>query len=215
MSLRPLGTLPANVYWRRRMFVFAPVLALLILTFYVVFSPSGDTPAAAGSTATRPTPTRPSPAAPTTASTKLATTSAPTTSPVPTPAVTPCTASGLVVAAATSAPAYAVGAEPVLFLQVTNSGTTPCSTDLADARVELRVFNGDARVWSSHDCKVEPGTSVQTLAPQQPVRLSITWTGLSSQPGCTSTRMRVPAGVYTLYALLAGTQGAPAQFTLQ
>jgi hypothetical protein len=55
---------------------------------------------------------------------------------------------------------------------------------------------------------------LRTLAVNQPVRVSIIWSGLSSQPNCAGTRQRVGAGSYTLYALLAGHVGTAAQFTI-
>jgi hypothetical protein len=103
----------------------------------------------------------------------------------------------------------------VLILQVTNNGATNCTQDLADSQVELRVYNGAARVWGSHDCHVEPGAAVKTLVADTTVGVQVTWSGLSSQPGCAGTRQRVGAGTYTVYALLAGTQGTPAQFTIK
>ena len=49
---------------------------------------------------------------------------------------------------------------------------------------------------------------------QASVRVSITWTGLSSQAHCAGTRQRVGAGTYTLFASLAGREGAATQFTI-
>jgi hypothetical protein len=69
-------------------------------------------------------------------------------------------------------------------------------------------------VWGSHDCQIEPGTSDHTLPVGHAVRVSITWTGLSSRKHCAGTRQRVGPGTYTLYALLSGHMGKAAQFEL-
>jgi hypothetical protein len=69
-------------------------------------------------------------------------------------------------------------------------------------------------VWGSHDCKIEPGTNDRTLAVQTPVRVAITWSGLTSQPNCAGTRQRVGAGTYTLYAVLSGQTGKATQFSI-
>ncbi len=126
----------------------------------------------------------------------------------------PCLPAQLTIAAASSAPAFKVGDEPVLILQVTNNGPGNCTQDLADSQVELRVYNGAARVWGSHDCLVQPGTSVKTLVAGTTIGVQITWSGLSSQPGCAGTRQRVGAGTYTVYPYLAGAQGTAAQFSI-
>ena len=109
---------------------------------------------------------------------------------------------------------YHVGQKPVLMLQVTNTGSTPCVQDLADRQIVLKVYNGESRVWGSHDCETQPGTDDRVLAVGRPVRVSITWSGLTSQPGCTGTRHRVGAGTYTLYPSLAGHQGKATQFSI-
>ena len=220
MSLRPVGSLPASVYWRRRTLVVIPLLFLVILTFYVACSPSGGGgDAGASSPVASTSSVASSPSSSTTPSTTSSAT--PTGSPTPTTSASPpaaavaaCVATSLQVAAVTSAKSYKVGTQPVLSLQVTNAGMKPCTQDLADAQIVLTVFNGDARVWGSHDCKIEPGTTVSTLTPNRPVKLSITWTGTSSTPGCAAQRVRVAAGTYTLKATLAKITGVPATFTL-
>jgi hypothetical protein len=124
-----------------------------------------------------------------------------------------CTQDGLRIGASTGAPSYPVGASPALDILVTNVGAAPCSADLSDTNIELVVYFGDARMWGSHDCNIEPGSAVQTLPVNQPVSREIVWTGLSSNPGCTATRQRVSAGTYTLQPTFAGQQGTPVTFT--
>jgi hypothetical protein len=221
----PVGPQPPSVYWRRRLVFVAAgvgVLVLIVMTLKIVTS-GGDSPAGAQGTS------------PTTTSRTSASSSLPVTSPAksrvsssrprssshsstPTHSTTPptpaCTTAQLAVAAVTGKSDYRVGDQPLLELQVTNSAGAPCVQDLADAKVELKVYNGESRVWGSHDCKVQPGTAVRTLAPHVPVLVAITWSGLSSQPGCAGTRQRVGAGSYTLYATLAGKTGKAAQFSI-
>ena len=125
-----------------------------------------------------------------------------------------CTPSQLRIKAASNAKAYPVNATPLLSLIVTDAGPLPCIADLADKQIELRVFAGSARVWGSHDCEVQPGTSRVTLPVGTAIQREIEWSGLSSQPGCAGVRQRVPAGTYTVFALLAGRQGTAATFTM-
>jgi hypothetical protein len=120
----------------------------------------------------------------------------------------------LKIEAAAQAATYKVGDEPVVMLQVTNVGAANCTTDLADPKIVLLIYNGAARVWGSHDCKIQPGTDVETLVVGVTVAKAIQWSGLSSQPACAGTRQRVGPGIYTLYAQLDGVQGTPAQFTI-
>jgi hypothetical protein len=218
---RPVGSQPPSVYWRRRLFALGGVvLVIVLIALTVKIAAGGDDKAAGGTT---PTPT----IAPSTRTTTTAHTSKPPSSPTPrsspaksgssTSAVVPpakCTAKELAVTAVVGKSAYKVGDQPLLELQVTNKGAKPCVQDLADKQIELRVYNGESRVWGSHDCQIQPGMDAKTLAMNTPVRVAITWSGLTSQPGCKGTRQRVGAGTYTLYALLSGRTGTAAQFTM-
>ena len=222
----PVGSLPPSVYWRRRVALLASVVVLLVLTIWVLRPGNGGgSPAAAGTTPTTP---HVSIGSSSSASSSMATTTSAatasdsrTTTKTSTHAATsgsaapkPCALAALKLAAVVEKPTYSVGDQPVLMLQVTNPGTTPCVQDLADQQIELRVYNGESRVWGSHDCQVQPGTSDSTLLAGQSVRVSITWSGLSSQPKCAGTRQRVGAGTYTLYASLSGREAASTQFAI-
>lgn len=110
---------------------------------------------------------------------------------------------------------YSVGDEPVLSILVTNPGAQPCVQDLADPQITLRVYNGESRVWGSHDCTIQPGTDGHTLMGRSSVRVSVVWSGMSSQPKCAGIRQRAGAGTYTLYASLAGREAKAAQFSMR
>jgi hypothetical protein len=213
--LHPIGSHAPRVYWRRRFVLSAALLALIVLTAWVL-RPGGDKDtAAAHNTSPASSPATPAPrSGPSTASaSKKPKSSAPKSSKPAGPAA--CARAKLKVAAVAGKSSYAVGDKPNVMLQVTNTGSAPCVQDLSDSQVELRVYNGESRVWGSHDCTIQPGASPHTLAPSQPVRVSVVWSGLSSQPKCAGTRQRVGAGTYTLYALLAEHEGTAAQFSIR
>ncbi|SOD70534.1 hypothetical protein SAMN05892883_0224 [Jatrophihabitans sp. GAS493] len=215
----PVGSRPSAIYWRRRLILLSIVVLALVTVFLVLSLRGSDssstasktsTPAASTGAAVAPSSTEPSSSGPSS--------SAPNASPSPKAStvavVAPCPQSSLTIRAGTGAPSYPVSAQPVLYMQVTNIGPVPCSKDLSDTQIELVVYNGASRVWGSHDCQIIPGSSVQTLAVNMPIARSITWTGLSSQPGCVGVRQHVAAGTYTLRASLGGVQGTPATFKL-
>lgn len=214
----PVGPQPPSVYWRRRLVLLGSIgLLVILMTITVKIATSdGSAPTAAGGGQTTPAVITPvasgsqshSSAPPTRSHTTTSTTKSSS------PAAPPCDAKNLAVAAVSTQSTYHVGDQPVLELQVTNTGPQPCVQDLADKQVELKVYNGESRVWGSHDCQIQPGTNERTLAVDTPVRVAITWSGLSSQPHCAGTRQRVGAGTYTLYALLAGKTGRATQFTI-
>jgi hypothetical protein len=217
--LHPVGSQPPSVYWRRRLFVFGSIIVLLVLVVITikVATSGGADPAAADGTKTAPRPTQPAPSttsrhSSTAPKTSTSRSSSPRTNTSVPPAT--CVVKDLGIAAVVGKTGYRVGDQPLVELQVTNKGSKPCVQDLADKQVELKVYNGESRVWGSHDCKIQSGTSLHTLTPKTPVRVAITWSGLSSQPGCAGTRQRVGAGTYTLYAVLSGRTGTATQFTI-
>ena len=194
--LRPIGSLPPTVYWRRRLLFIGAVL-LVALTVYVLFVAKDDKkkPASHQSSSHR--------------------SSAPSSPHPSTPSAVPCVPSVLSVAAQTSAKTFKVGDQPELEIRITNVGETPCVANLSDSQIELLVYNGESRVWGSHDCKVQPGDNPTTLAPRQAARRSIRWTGLSSQPHCAGGRQRVGAGNYTLRARLGQINGHTVMFSIR
>ena len=218
----PVGHQPSSVYWRRRLilgFAIVALLALIVVTAKVVLGGGSTTPVASkSSTPVTPAPTTPhtsSPVVPRTSS------SSPRSSPPDSAAGSgsampqACVASQLSIAATTGKPSYAVGAEPVLSLQVTNTGTAACTQNLADSQVVLTVYNGLSRVWGSHDCEIQPGTDMRTLAVNTAVTISVVWSGRSSQPACAGVRQQVGVGSYTLIPSLSGHNGKAAQFSIQ
>jgi hypothetical protein len=214
--LHPVGTLPASVYWRRRILLLVAVLLAGLSVYAIFFRGGGSQAPRAGSAFGSPGGSSSQPRTTTSSDTTSASSSSAASSASNSSAATPkaCQFSQLSVAAATNAASYPAGAKPQVAIVVTNRGPGPCVQDLADAQIELRVYNGSARVWGSHDCQVQPGTSLSTLPVGQQIRRAIEWSGLSSRPGCAGVRTRVGAGTYTLYAYLAGHGGTTSRFSL-
>ena len=223
----PVGNRPPSVYWRRRIMVIGSVVLLLVLLVLTVRAVTGNddgTPVADGSSGSTTSPsatpgtsssvgsTSPKPSSSSASSSASSSKSSPPASSTAPPAR--CAARDLAVQAVVAQKSYKVGAQPVVELQVTNTGAKPCVQDLADRQVVLMVYNGESRVWGSHDCDIQAGTAVRTLLVDSPVRVSITWSGRTSQAGCKGTRQRVGAGTYTLYAELSGRRGKATQFAI-
>jgi hypothetical protein len=223
----PVGSQPPSVYWRRRFVLLASLVAvvvLIVLTARVVLSDDPGTSSAAGtggpssqsvpSSTPSGSPSTSKKPSPTTSSSQTKASTSPPATKTTTPPPKSCPSSSLTLAAVTNHPKYSVGDQPEVSIQVTNKGTVSCIVDLADPQIVMRVYNGESRVWGSHDCKIEPGVDNRTLMAGTSVRVSIVWSGLSSQPKCAGSRERVGAGTYTLYASLAGHEAKAAQFTI-
>jgi hypothetical protein len=226
--LHPVGSLPPEVYWRRR--ALAGVLAVLVLWLaWSVFpgknhanaspGPAKKTTTAASPSAT-PTPTPAATSAPPAAA---ATTTPPAavvtspaaapTSPAPTtPAVPRCTAVG--VSVSTDLTDYAASALPKFVMTVTNTSASACKVDVGTTARGFVVTSGTDRIWSSTDCtKASP--NVQVFAPKQAVSYSHSWSrSRSSSAGCAAKGTEARPGTYKVTGHVAGLNSDIAVFRL-
>ncbi len=177
---RPVGPEPAQTYWWRRALVLAGVLVLLAVSASLAAGLS------TGDDRVRTAPeVRPSVLIGPTAA------SAP-----PSPTVGPCQPEALTLQASAEQSSYPVGDRPRLSLQITNTGSEPCTRDLGQAAVEVIVFSGSDRIWSSDDCAPGGPIALRTLAPGVAETVSATWTGSRSAPGCPGDQTAARAGTY-------------------
>jgi hypothetical protein len=196
------------VYWFRRTLVAVIVVAVVGGGWWLVGGLTGGTSAASGSpppTSTgshRPTPT-------TTASSSH--TSTPTRTST---GVTTCPDSVIRVLAVTSQASYPAGTAATFTVQVTNTSTVSCRRDLGLAALELIVYAGKTRVWSSSDCNPAGSNAVVTLRPGQTFGSTVRWQRQASAPGCPSGRPAAKAGAYQLVARSLALSSAPAPFSL-
>lgn len=185
---RPVGPEPASTYWQRRaVLATAAVLALAVLTSLLTGgSDDPDTLAEAPRESASPSAAPSQSAAP---------------SPVPSPSAAPsiCQPEVVKVEAAADKDSYPVGTSPRLTLSVTNTGTTPCTRDLGQAAVELLVFSGSDRIWSSDDCAPGGGAAVTTLQPGKAEVQRVTWDARRSLPGCEGKKAQAQAGTYRVH----------------
>lgn len=204
---RPVGPEPEQTYWQRRALVALAVLVPL-LVLATLLGGGDDAP---DRVAQRPAPSAsPSPAtAGPVVPTGLA---SPTVS--PTPAVAACAPAGLSVDAAATEDAYAAGGSVKLVLKVSTKGTVPCTIDLGASAVELLIYSGADRIWSSDDCSKATGAKAVTLQPGKPDVTRVTWSGKRSLPKCAGDQGRAQPGTYRVTARIGETRVDGTSFRL-
>lgn len=188
MALNPVGPLPAATYWRRRAVL---LIGLLVVLLVLRSCASGGSSPKKSAATPKPSVTRS--AAPT-ATTK------PTTPPTKAPTTVLCPDTALTVTATTDADTYALGATPKITLSVKNSSAAGCRRDLGAGAVELLVYSGEDRIWSSDDCNPSKAVSVVTLQPGGSQAVVKTWPGKRSKPGCTGSQAAAAVGTYKVVA---------------
>ncbi|HVE74778.1 MAG TPA: hypothetical protein VNA30_06825 [Mycobacteriales bacterium] len=209
MSLhwQPAGPLPPATYWRRRV-LLALVLLLVILGIRWALpggpKASPQDPLGVG----MPTPT-PTDVVPTSTDPPII---GPTAPEAPPP---PCVDRDLVVTAAADAASYRVGARPRLQLTVRNASRTACQRALGQGAVELRVFSGRDRIWSSDDCAPGGPQGPLTLGPGQEHRSTLVWSGARSRPGCDGAKQAAQPGTYRVVARVGALVREGSSFQLR
>jgi hypothetical protein len=203
LNLRPVGPEPATTYWQRRALVLAAaLLALLVVVLLLRALLGGDEePDRLAGAAARPS-----------ASPSAVAASA---SPSPSPTLGPCPPSALEVTVRTEEETYPVGGRPELELSVSTTGTVPCQRDLGQAAVELLVYSGADRIWSSDDCAPGGPAKLTTVVPGTPDVTRLTWSGRRSLPGCAGPEEQAQAGTYRVTARVGElrVEGSPFRFT--
>ena len=126
--MHPVGSKPPAVYWRRRARP-ADHRGSPVISLYVLFGRGSGRP---GASALAPTSTPSTSAANHPTSMTAGRTASPSN-----PRRTAVLAGTLKLAATTAAPSFKLGSQPVLALQVTNTGKNPCVADLSDTQIEL------------------------------------------------------------------------------
>jgi len=203
---RPVGPETEQTYWLRRAAVALAVLVPLTVLLSLLGGGDDDRLAQRSSSSTSSPAPRPLPSGGPSADPSADPSAGPgadplaSASPGATPtasaAGTPCPDDALRLEAAATEDSYAVGASPRLELSVTNTGAVPCRRDLGQAAVELVVFSGSDRIWSSDDCAPGGEADVVTLAPGAAEVSRVTWGGTRSLPGCEGDEDRAEAGTY-------------------
>ncbi|MGI8651487.1 MAG: MucR family transcriptional regulator [Geodermatophilaceae bacterium] len=223
--LRPIGQLPPQIYWRRRLLLIGIVLVVSFAAGWVfIGGASGDpegaqTAASTQSTARPPLDEQalpgleqvlPSLVPPTSAASDTpdaGSTPVPAPAPAPAPAPVepgPCPDEAIGLTVGSEFPDYAAGSKPLLGLNVANIGAVPCLRDLDLALQVWGLFAADGtRLWGSSDCYPEPSVpNVVLLQPGQVVTFTIIWSGLTSEPTCSVDREALGPGSYILRGYL-------------
>lgn len=177
----PVGPLPPQVYWRRRIMVGIVALAVLLIIVLIIVRPGSGEPA------DQPTPS-------------------PTITETGVPGanggeatdgeVAACSASQVTVTPVTDSNSYPADQQPLLSLTLLNTGTTACSIQAGSDVQSYVITSGDDRIWASTDCQ-EPGVAAEaTLEPGEPLSTTpFAWSRTrSSADDCSAERDPVIAG---------------------
>jgi hypothetical protein len=220
--LRPVGHLPASVYWVRRVLVLV-VLAALVFVLFRVFGGDDEAPANTAATGTdqSPAPGTSSPSTSVTpsgtASTSISTASDPSRSPSPgqsEPAEdAKCGGKDVRISVAPSSRAIVPGG--ILNLTVRLSAVRgECTATIDPTKLILTISSGKDRIWTTSHCRQSIPQATLILAEGKDSISTVPWDGRRSGPGCPPGRPAAKPGTYVVQAVFDWQASTPQAFRI-
>lgn len=212
--MHPVGPQAPATYWKRRIALLLLLLGLLLLVglgLRALFSGGSD-----GGAASAPASTTSAGASSTDApaTSSSAASSSTSSGQAKTSRAAACKVAGVTVTAVTDKPSYRKGEKARLEMQITNTGSTPCSLDVGSKAVELEVRSGSRTVWRSSACQVGATSRVTDLSPGAVMRSTVSWDLTAAPSNCSATGTRVAPGDYTLLTRDGGFRSGPKAFRI-
>jgi hypothetical protein len=227
-SVRPVGPLPASVYWKRRALVLVLVVILPILWALIAWlipddKPDAGVPVTATTTeASAPavSPSRraePEPKPKPVTSTKPASKQpsakpAKPKKPLPPGQHAPCQAPA--VSVAVGAKVQAAGKPLAIKVTYANESAGTCQVAISPAALRLRVISGVDRIWDTDDCEKLIPSAPLTLVKGKPRTITISWSGRRSSNGCPADGEVAKPGYYAVKLAVSGVDVNQARFRL-
>lgn len=191
----PVGEQPANIYWRRRVFVIVAIVVFALFLWWAISALSS------GSPGTAPT-----------SSPESTVTNSPTVSADP---GRPCTGDDYTVA--TTVPVEVSASEKVAFtVTVTSTSDSPCKLDpTADSKLAVR--SGNDAWFDSADCPADFAlfdSEAFIIEPAKTRDLTTTWNYGRDDKGCVAELQKAKAGTYKATVTVAGVKADEATFAV-
>ena len=127
-----------------------------------------------------------------------------------------CELADLQIHASSNQPSYAVGVQPVFYMEVENPTDTDCVINLDDDLLRFEVYDmaTNDRIWSDTDCYPPVAAGSVEFAPGEKRRWEARWSATASQPGQCDNRPEVKAGSYFLHGVIGDNASDASPFNI-
>ncbi|OHR24078.1 hypothetical protein [Corynebacterium sp. HMSC034A01] len=127
-----------------------------------------------------------------------------------------CELADLQIHASSNQPSYAVGVQPVFYMEVENPTDTDCVINLDDDLLRFEVYDmaTNDRIWSDTDCYPPVAAGNVEFAPGEKRRWEARWSATASQPGQCDNRPEVKAGSYFLHGVIGDNASDASPFNI-
>jgi hypothetical protein len=220
--LRPVGHLPASVYWFRRALVLVVLVALLFVLVRV-FGGGGDpknsaatgpeqNPSSGPTIVPTPTPGEKTSGSKTTEPGKSAKTSEPGKS-TETPKDVECTGKDVTIDVVPASRTLASGNSMNLVIQLSAVGDE-CKLAVDPTVLSLTIMSGKDQIWTTEQCEKVVPRATLVLAKGKQSTATIPWDGRRSRPGCLPGQLQAKPGTYVAKAIYDGNASASQAFMI-
>lgn len=127
-----------------------------------------------------------------------------------------CELADLEIHASSNQPSYAIGVQPVFYMEVKNPTDTDCVINLDDNLLRFEVYDmaTNDRIWSDTDCYPPVAAGKVEFAPGEKRRWEARWSVTASQPGQCDNRPEVKAGSYFLHGVIGDNASDASPFNI-
>ncbi|TCC53671.1 hypothetical protein E0H75_08305 [Kribbella capetownensis] len=206
--LRPVGHLPASVYWFRRGLVLV-VVALLFILVFRLFSGGGDDPQNSAASGPQQNPSSAPPPTPVTTPTAT-----PTDKPAkstPTPRDTKCEGSDVRVDVLPAIRRIASGSA-LNFVVRLDAVSDGCKASVDPSQLTVTVTSGNDLIWTTTHCAQAIKRATLVVAEGKQTASTVAWNGHRSGPGCLPGQPVAKPGTYVVKAVFDGTPSSAQAF---
>ena len=215
--LRPVGHLPASVYWFRRGLVLVATVVVLVLLVRL-FGGGGEDPKNTAATDPGQTPSSGPSADPSTTPTDgptpgRTTKTTKTTGKPTTPKEVKCTGSDVRVDLIPAARSVASGAALNFAIQLT-ALRDECKASLDPTVLSLTIASGNDQIWTSTQCEQAIPRATLVVAKGKVSGSTVLWNGRRSAPGCLPGQLQAKPGTYVAKAVYDGLASATQAFQI-
>ncbi|GAA1596751.1 hypothetical protein GCM10009789_58410 [Kribbella sancticallisti] len=214
--LRPVGHLPASVYWFRR----ALVLAVLVTLVIVLTSWIGGGSDPKNTAATSPeqdlsaTPTvEPSSTPTTTPDAKSTKKPSETPKTSETPKDLKCTGNDVRIDVVPAHRTLATGNSMNLVVQLSAVGDE-CKAAIDPSRLSVTITSGKDQIWTTDQCGQVMQRATLVLAKGKQSTTTMLWNGRRSRPGCLPGQLEAKPGTYVAKAVYDGRASSAQAFQI-
>ncbi len=198
--LRPVGHLPASVYWFRRGLVLAVLALLLLLVLRLFGGGGGEDPQNTAASGPQQNPTTAPPTAPTTSPTATEKKSEKPAKTSETPRDTTCEGNDLRVEVL-PANRKIVSGSVLNFVVRFDAVSDECKASIDSGALTVTVMSGNDLIWTTTHCGQAVQRTTLVVAKGKQATTTVPWNGRRSGPGCLPGQPTAKPGTYVVKAV--------------